>query len=251
MAQLQRLVITDSQIDQQQISLTIEQQHYLSRVLRLRSGDQFIAMNGQGQGWLASLASDRAHILEPIHAQSELPISVTLVLALPKGNGFDEVVRQATELGVTCIAPVISERTLLNPSANKLERWRRIVQEAAEQCERQIVPEILDPVSWSDRLKIESPNSDTCRLICLARGNSPHLLDYLNQAACPSITLAIGTEGGWTDAEIEMAISANYRPISLGCRVLRAVTAPIVALSLVAGVVEKVKTEENKTNPSV
>ena len=134
MTQLQRLVITDAQIDQQQILLTIEQQHYLSRVLRLRSGDQFIAMNGQGQGWLASLVSDRAHILESIHAQSELPISVTLVLALPKGNGLDEVVRQTTELGVTCIAPVISERTLLNPSANKLERWRRIAQEAAEQC---------------------------------------------------------------------------------------------------------------------
>ena len=244
MAQLQRLVIVASQIDRQQIVLTAEQQHYLSRVLRLRSGDRFIAMNGQGQGWLASLESDQAHILEPIHAHSELPISVTLVLALPKGNGFDEVVRQATELGVICIAPVISDRTLLNPSANKLERWRRIAQEAAEQCERQIVPEILDPVSWSERLQIESSPSNTCRLICLARGNSPHLLDYLNQSVCLSITLAIGPEGGWTDAEIAGAIAAGYQPISLGRRVLRAVTAPIVALSLVAGVFEKMKNEE-------
>lgn len=243
MAQLQRLVIVASQIDRQQIVLTTEQQHYLSRVLRLRSGDRFIAMNGQGQGWLAALESDRAQILEPIHAHSELPISVTLVLALPKGNGFDEVVRQATELGVTCVAPVISDRTLLNPSANKLERWRRIAQEAAEQCERQIVPEILDPISWRDRLQIESFNSE-CRLICLARGNSPHLLDYLNQSVCSSITLAIGPEGGLTDAEIEAAIAAGYQPISLGRRVLRAVTAPIVALSLVAGVFEKMKNEE-------
>ncbi|PSB15950.1 16S rRNA (uracil(1498)-N(3))-methyltransferase [Phormidesmis priestleyi ULC007] len=244
MAQLQRLVITASQIDRQQIVLTAEQQHYLSRVLRLRSGDQFIAMNGQGQGWLAALESDRAQILEPIHAHSELSISVTLVLALPKGNGFDDVVRQATELGVTCIAPVISDRTLLNPSANKLERWRRIAQEAAEQCERQIVPEILDPVSWNDCLQIESSDSDICRLICLARGNSPHLLNYLNKSVCPSITLAIGTEGGWTDAEIEGAIAAGYQPISLGRRILRAVTAPIVALSLVAGVLERMKNEE-------
>ncbi len=246
MAQLQRLVITDSQIDQQQIFLTIEQQHYLSRVLRLRSGDQFIAMNGHGQGWLASLDPDRASILEPIHAQSELPILVTLVLALPKGNGFDDVVRQATELGVTCIAPVISERTLLNPSVNKLERWRRIAQEATEQCERQIVPEILDPVSWSDRLQADSSQSGSCRLICLARGNASPLLDYLNQATCPSITLAIGPEGGWTNSEIEGAIATGYQPISLGRRVLRAVTAPIVALSLVAGVVERMKNEEKK-----
>lgn len=244
MAQLQRLVIGASQIDRQQILLTAEQQHYLSRVLRLRSGDRFIAMNGQGQGWLASLESDRAQILEPIHAHSELPISVTLVLALPKGNGFDEVVRQATELGVTCIVPVISDRTLLNPSANKLERWRRIAQEAAEQCERQIVPEILDPVSWNDRLQSETSNPDVCRLICRARGNSRHLLDYLNQSVCPAITLAIGPEGGWTDAEVAGAIAAGYQPISLGRRVLRAVTAPIVALSLVAGVFEKMKNEE-------
>ena len=244
MAQLQRLVINTSQVDQQQIVLTIEQQHYLSRVLRLRSGDQFIAMDGQGQNWLAALEGDRAQILEPIYAHSELPISVTLVLALPKGNGFDEVVRQATELGVTCIAPVITERTLLNPSANKLERWRRIAQEAAEQCERQIVPEILDPVSWSDRLQTESSGFDTCRLICLARGNSTHLLDYLDQAVCPSITLAIGSEGGWTNSEIEGAIAAGYQPISLGRRVLRAVTAPIVALSLVAGALEKMKNKE-------
>ncbi len=244
MAQLQRLVITPSQIDQQQIVLTIEQQHYLSRVLRLRSGGQFIAMDGQGHGWLAALEGDRAQILDPIHAQSELPISVTLVLSLPKGNGFDEVVRQLTELGVTCIAPVITERTLLHPSANKLERWRRIAQEAAEQCERQIVPEILDPVSWCDRLQTESSNPNTCRLIALARGDSIHLLDYLDQAVCPLITLAIGPEGGWTNSEIEGAIAAGYQPISLGRRILRAVTAPIVALSLVAGVLEKMKNEE-------
>jgi 16S rRNA (uracil1498-N3)-methyltransferase len=235
-------VITASQIHDQQIALTVEQQHYLHRVLRLKSGDRFIAMDGQGHNWLAALTSDQAQILEPIHAHSELPISVTLVLALPKGNGFDDVVRQVTELGVTCIAPVISDRTLLHPSANKLERWRRIAQEAAEQSERQIVPEILQPVSWSDRLKLE-----TCdrRLICLARGNSPHLLnDLLAEPTPASITLAIGCEGGWTDAEIASAIAAGFQPVSLGRRILRAVTAPIVALSLVAGVLETRKNED-------
>lgn len=236
MAQLQRLVIAPDQLNPPQILLNADQQHYLSRVLRLRSGDQFIAMDGQGKGWLAQLQSDQAKILEAIDTRSELPISVTLILALPKGNGFDDVVRQVTELGVTCIAPVISDRTLLHPSPNKLDRWRRIAQEAAEQSERQIVPTILEPVPFRDRL---SQNSEDRHFICLARGSSPHLLDVLLEQTYSSIKLAIGPEGGWTDSEIEQAIAANYQPISLGRRILRAVTAPIVALSLISGSLER------------
>ncbi|MGV0026409.1 16S rRNA (uracil(1498)-N(3))-methyltransferase [Phormidesmis priestleyi] len=241
MAQLQRLVIAPDQLNPPQILLNADQQHYLSRVLRLRSGDQFIAMDGQGNGWLAELQSDQAKLLEAIATKSELPISITLVLALPKGNGFDDVVRQATELGVSCIAPVISDRTLLNPSPNKLERWRRIAQEAAEQSERQIVPTILEPVPFSDRL---STNSNDRRLLCLARGSSPHLLNVLPKQTSSSITLVIGPEGGWTDQEVEQAIAANYQPVSLGRRILRAVTAPIVALSLISGAIERTDEDE-------
>jgi 16S rRNA (uracil1498-N3)-methyltransferase len=236
LTQLQRLVIAPAQLSPPQIVLNANQQHYLSRVLRLRSGDHFIAMDGQGNGWLAELQSDQAKILEKIDARSELPISVTLILALPKGNGFDDVVRQVTELGVSCIAPVISDRTLLNPSPHKLERWRRIAQEAAEQSERQIVPTILEPIPFRDRL---SKNSNDRRFICLARGSSAHLLDVLLEQKFSEITLAIGPEGGWTDPEVEQAIAANYQPISLGRRILRAVTAPITALSLIAGAVER------------
>jgi 16S rRNA (uracil1498-N3)-methyltransferase len=236
LAQLQRLVIAPDQLNPPQILLNADQQHYLSRVLRLRSGDQFIAMDGQGNGWLSELQSDQARILEAIVTKSELSVSITLVLALPKGNGFDDVVRQVTELGVSCIAPVISDRTLLNPSPHKLDRWRRIAQEAAEQSERQIVPTILEPVPLSDRL---SQDSDDQRFICLARGSSPHLLDVLPKQTFASITLAIGAEGGWTDQEVKQAIAANYQPISLGRRILRAVTAPIVALSLISGALER------------
>jgi 16S rRNA (uracil1498-N3)-methyltransferase len=231
LTQLQRLVIAPSQLHGQQIDLTCQQQHYLSRVLRLQAGDRFIAMNGQGQWWLAQLENQQARILEPIAVQTELPISVTLMVALPK-NGFDDVVRQVTELGVTTILPIISDRTLLHPSPQKLERWRRITQEAAEQSERLIVPEILDPVSFSVGLSLAKDQ----RYICEARGNIPHLL---NNAFSPTpITIATGPEGGWTIAEVENAIAAGFQPVSLGCRILRAVTAPIVALSLISASLE-------------
>lgn len=244
MAQLQRIAIAPSQFQNQQIILTAEQQHYLVRVLRLREGDRFIALDGRGHWWLVRLEADlgQGQILESLSVQTELPVTVTLIVALPKGNGFDEVVRCCTEMGVACIAPVVSDRTLLHPSPQKLERWRRIASEAAEQSERQIVPTILDPVSFA--VGLSSAHDKT--YICIARGDSPHLLDCLldtrfNVETCqpsppqpPSLAIAIGPEGGWTPAEIEQAKLAGFQPVSLGGRVLRAVTAPLVALSLVA-----------------
>ena len=244
LAQLQRLVIDPTQTAALQIGLTAEQQHYLGRVLRLRSGDHFIAMNGQGQSWLAELTTTGATLLESINVTAELPLAVTLALALPKGNGFDEVVRQVTELGVDHIVPIISDRTLMNPSLPKLDRWRRIAQEAAEQSERQIVPVILDPIAFSDYLAVDKVGDQSIRhvtslrLICVARNHPPHLLDRLTDPLMLArVTVAIGPEGGWTDGEIERAIAAGYQPVSLGQRILRTVTAPMAALAMIAGAV--------------
>lgn len=233
---LQRLAIAQTQLQNQQILLTAQQQHYLSRVLRLRQGDRFIAIDGQGKWWLAEISEKEAQILESIQIQTELPVSVTLMVALPKGNGFDEVVRCCVELGVNCIVPTISDRTLLNPSSQKLERWRRIAAEASEQSERQIVPVILDAVTFSNGLSLvisHSSSAESQKYICVARSDSPHLITCLNDKSQKTIIIATGPEGGWTTTEIEQAISMGFQPVSLGRRILRAVTAPIVALSLV------------------
>ncbi|WP_445175573.1 16S rRNA (uracil(1498)-N(3))-methyltransferase [Microcoleus sp.] len=254
MAQLQRLAVTATQICDRTIDLTKEQQHYLNRVLRLQVGDRFIAMDGRGHWWSAVLEVREtglcASIAEEIAANRELPVQVTLMAALPKGNGFDEVVRQAAELGVASIVPVTSDRTLLKPSSQKVDRWKRIAAEAAEQSERQIVPTILEPVSFDVAVK-------NCfqkyRFICLARGENRHLWDCLVSLEPPgpplirgeqdeeelSIVIATGPEGGWTDGEVEQAIELGFEAVSLGSRILRAVTAPIVALSLVGAAFEK------------
>ncbi|MBD2120049.1 16S rRNA (uracil(1498)-N(3))-methyltransferase [Trichocoleus sp. FACHB-262] len=258
MAELQRLAIAPTQLHQEQICLTAEQQHYLSRVLRLRSGDRFIAMNGQGQWWLAELLASpdqslEAQIIQTLTVDTELPIAIMLVVALPKGSGFDEVVRQATELGISCIAPVISDRTLLHPSPQKLERWRRIAQEAAEQSERQVVPTILEPVPLAPQLQqllATTPGTPKAvGYLCITRYDAPHLLNCLQRdlgfgnqqpslSALSSMVIVTGPEGGWTEAEVEQAIALGYQPVSLGQRILKAVTAPLVALSLVAAVAE-------------
>jgi 16S rRNA (uracil1498-N3)-methyltransferase len=255
MSQLQRIAIAPSQFQQGQILLTKEQQHYLGRVLRLREGDRFIAMDGRGKWWLAQLAGEQAQVLEALLVETELPVSITLMVALPKGNGFDEVVRCCTELGVTCIAPVLSDRTLLHPSPQKLERWRRIAAEAAEQSERSFVPTILEPVAFNKGLSFVNSQ----QYICVARGEFPHLKDCLqhkqqmtkdkgqmtkdkgqmtNDKGQMTIVIATGPEGGWTTEEVENAIATGFQPVSLGRRILRAVTAPIVALSLITAAYE-------------
>lgn len=247
MAQLQRLVVTPSQFRDHVLLLTRDQQHYLSQVLRLQAGQQFVAMDGVGQWWLAELVGEQhsleAQILEAIAVHTELPVNITLVMALPKGNGLDDVVRQATELGVSTILPVVSDRTLLRPSDQRLERWRRIAQEAAEQCERQIVPTIAEPISFATYLQTltrqEGINFASERYLCVTRRAVPHLLDLITRHDPPTaIDIAIGPEGGWTDAEIDHAIAAGFQAVSLGRRILRTVTAPIVALSLISATFE-------------
>jgi len=297
MAQLQRLAINADRICDRTINLTPEQQHYLHRVLRLQTGDKFIAMDGRGHWWLAVLEAQEtgliASITEEIAVNRELPVEVTLMAALPKGNGFDEVVRQATELGVASIVPVTSDRTLLKPSAQKVDRWRRIAVEAAEQSERQFVPSIFEPVSFDLAVK---DCGQKYRFICVARGDNRHLWDCLIGLEPPqpplvrgeqefdppqpplvrgeqefdppqpplvrgeqefdppqpplvrgeqdhrgelAIVIAIGPEGGWTEGEVKRAIEFGFEPVCLGSRILRAVTAPIVALSLIGAAFEK------------
>ncbi|MBD2666435.1 hypothetical protein B6N60_02476 [Richelia sinica FACHB-800] len=230
MSQLQRITIQPSQLQENLLLFTPQQQHYLVRVLRLREGEKFIAMDGQGKWWLAELAGEKGQVLEPLEVKTELPVAITLMIGLPKGNGFDDVVRCCTELGVGCILPVLSDRTLLHPSPQKLERWQRIATEAAEQSERAFVPTILEPVAFTNAI---NSCSATHRYLCEARGDYPHLNTLINNTS-GEIVIATGPEGGWTEGEVNIAQAAGFQPVNLGRRILRAVTAPIVALSLIS-----------------
>ncbi len=231
-----RLVVRLEQIQQQQINLNAQQQHYLLRVLRLGNGDRFIALNGIGDAWLAEINEQSAQIIETIDLKTELSVSLTLITALPKGSGYEQIIRCCTELGVSNFLPVISDRTILKPSQNKVQRWRKIATEAAEQSERQVVPTILEPVKFSLALNQIKSNPD--KYICVARRNIPTLWNSLPNRTQPEIVIATGCEGGWTEAEVEQAIALGFQPVSLGNRILRAITAPIVVSSLVMAIGE-------------
>ena len=235
-----RIVIEPGQKQGGVIKLTPEQKHYLKNVLRLKEDSEFIVIESNNRTYLVKLNRENGQIIKELEEQTELPITVTLMIALPKNKGFDEVIRSCTELGVNTIIPIISKRTLLKPSSHKLERWRKIVKEATEQSERQIVPTIMEPISFSEALKNIEKTNENC-YICVARKKAKHLLTYLLPEITNSLIIATGCEGGWTEEEINEAIAVGFIPVNLGSRVLRAVTAPLVALSLVTSVAERLR----------
>ncbi|WP_310485593.1 16S rRNA (uracil(1498)-N(3))-methyltransferase [Chamaesiphon sp. VAR_48_metabat_403] len=251
---MQRITIDPNQIHDNYIALVPAQHHYLTRVLRLQFGGQFQAIDGTGKLYMCELiASDLravkrdAQINEIIIPQidrisvsgdRQLFPDISLICALPKGNNFDDIVRAGTELGVTNIYPAISDRTLLNPSPQKLTRWGKIAQEAAEQSERTTFPAIVEPRSLHAIFSQLPP--DCRKYLCEARGEHPHLLACLQASPINNrpIAIAIGPEGGWTDAEIALAAEAGFQLVSLGRQILRTITAPIVALSIVVAAID-------------
>ncbi|MBT9317582.1 16S rRNA (uracil(1498)-N(3))-methyltransferase [Leptothoe spongobia] len=242
---MQRITIDPIQRVADTLQLTNEQIHYLQRVLRLKPGDVFIAQDGQGEQWQSQLTEvlGRAQVLSVL-TRPPRPVTLELVAALPK-TGFDQVVRQATELGVTHIRPLLSERTLLKPSPKKLVRWQRIAQEASEQCERGYVPDIATPVEFTQWIRGKSGGKSiqVGNYFCVARVNSPGLLPcvqaLLSDSPQQSIQVVIGPEGGWTPEEITDAIAHGYQATSLGSGILRATTASLTALAIISSVREQ------------
>lgn len=227
----QRLVVDPGQIQNQVVTLTPQQSHYLCHVLRLKPTDPVWILDGQGQRWLGRLGDDRTtvELQEANCSHSELPTEIILCLALLKAASFEQALQQATELGVKQIIPIVTARSLPPPSAHKYQRWRRILQEATEQSERLYVPTITDPLTFPQMLH------------CFPKGYigslraSPLLAEYfptMNFAA--PIAIAIGPEGGWTPSELNLAITAGWCEFSLGRRTLRAVTAAVASLGLLS-----------------
>ena len=239
---LYRIVINAPQKQDSLIHLQSDQEHYLRRVVRLNNGDNFIALDGKGKGWQVKLTADGGEIVDCLRDNRELSCDVNLIIALPKGNGFEDIIRCVTELGVNSLQPVISHRTIIKPKENKLERWRKIAIEASEQCERLIVPYIAPPIPVKDAFSSVS-TLNIPKYIAVARSNTPHLLHFLPQDSFPQkMIIATGCEGGWTPEEVQNSIEQGFQEISLGKRILRAVTAPIMVMSLVSSVEENVET---------
>jgi 16S rRNA (uracil1498-N3)-methyltransferase len=225
------------------VELPAAASHYASRVLRLQIGAPVELFNASGEGWLGEIASDgdAIHIRlweeldgDPAQAQS---LPVVLVMAHPRGKKLDLVLQKATELGVAAIWIVPTERAVPRPDGGRLEgrleRWARIAAEAARQCGRRRPPEVCAPTSLEAALK-ELPAWATSRWACAVDTEQKTLTVRLQDSQRASgAALAVGPEGGFTSAELSMLGEHGFELASLGPRVLRAETAPLVGLALI------------------
>jgi 16S rRNA (uracil1498-N3)-methyltransferase len=226
------------------VTLAADEAQHMRGVLRLKVGDEVFVFDGEGSEYLCRIESLRRDlaaltILKKVEAASpESPLDLTLALALLKGEKFDLVVQKATELGAARIVPVITKLSDIRlrdekNAEKRATRWRRIALEAAKQSGRARLPLIEDPQPFDSLLESASDGGEEPRLLFAERGGqslAAALEPFL--AEVQSMTALVGSEGGWTDEEIQAARAADWRITTLGGRILRAETAAIAVIAL-------------------
>ena len=236
--------------DEATATITAAQAEHLARVLRARPGIEADVVAGGRvfHAEIAAVALDgersevRFNLLAEAEAEAALPI--TLVLSVYKFDGMEWAIEKATELGVAVIAPVIARRTdkhLAQAAEKRAERWRRIAHEAAQQSRRSDVPLIKTPAPLMERV---SAASSAHRIVLAEQERATTLRSLVDKSAeaagdeMPALEIAIGPEGGWAPEEESLFDANGWRAATLGPRILRAETAAIAALAVIASCLE-------------
>lgn len=228
------------------ILITGEKAKYLATVLRCREGEDLVIFDGKGASLKTIIRRITrkdilAEIVESIECAAKTPLPVTLIQGLLKGEKMELVIQKTTELGIGKIVPVITERSQLRET-RKLDRWRKIAEEAARQCGRNDVPDISELLSFNELFtgKAMTDNVNSLCLIFWEGGGLPlkevihgQSFSQTPASAMQPVNILIGPEGGFTIEEVELAKAHGCIVTSLGERILRAETAAISAVTLV------------------
>src|SRR5579859_4858384 len=222
-------------------ALTGKHADHLVRVLRARVGQEFDIAAGSilRRGRIASVAAGRVEFELSEEVSSAEPANITLLLSVFKFDRMEWAIEKCTELGVSRIVPVIARRTdahLASAAAKRVERWRRIALQAAEQSRRITAPEVAAPVKLREAAKL----SGALRIVLAETEDQAMLPDVL--AAHPTegeVLLAVGPEGGWTEDELQLLQKEGWLSASLGPTILRAETAAIAAVVLAASALHR------------
>ena len=232
--------------DEATASITGAQAAHMARVLRAQPGMEADVVAGghvfHAEVAAVSLDEVRFNLVAEVEADPALP--VTLVMSVYKFDRMEWAIEKATELGVAAVAPVIAQRTekhLAQAAEKRAERWRRIVHEAAQQSRRSDVPLIHQPTMLVERVRATSKN---VRIVLAEQERTTTLRRLIEEAVesageeMPALEIAIGPEGGWSPAEEALFNANGWRAATLGPRILRAETAAIAALAVVASLLE-------------
>jgi 16S rRNA (uracil1498-N3)-methyltransferase len=210
--------------------------HHVLKVLRARTGDVLEVVDADRRLFAAELrGGDEAAILAALEAPDE-SVEVSLYQAVPKGGRMDLVVEKATEVGVTRIVPLVTQRGVVEPGGGKVERWRRVAEAAARQSLRLRVPEVSAPAPFARAARQTGEGG-------VLLHNDPGL-EALEDAVGSPASLFVGPEGGWTEEELRLAVEAGLALAQLGPYRLRSETAGMVAVARTVAALESRKALE-------
>lgn len=209
---------------------------HLTRVLRLTVGDECVLFNGDGRDHAARIVAVdkrgvRVAVADARAVDNESPLRITLLQGVARGEKMDLILQKATELGVTAIAPLWSQRSEVKlegeRATKRLAHWRGVVASACEQCGRARVPDVAAPVALATAL--DAVPGEGLRLILDPEGE--FALNAITLASGEPVVLAVGPEGGWSAADREQLLGAGFRGLRLGPRILRTETAGLAAIA--------------------
>ncbi|QUH26913.1 16S rRNA (uracil(1498)-N(3))-methyltransferase [Serpentinicella alkaliphila] len=242
---MNRFFVSPNQInrDKNEITIVDEDVKHISKVLRLYNGDEIEVSDGMEYVYIAEISDINknevlATIISSEKITTESNINITLFQSIPKSTKMDYIVQKATELGVKNIVPIISERTIVQFSNDKdaekkRERWEKIVQEAAKQSKRGIVPNVEEPITF--KKSIQRVNDYDLNLLAYEKesniGLKKVIEKYSGVESIVNIGVWIGPEGGFDDKEISLLENIKVETITLGPRILRTETAGAALIS--------------------
>lgn len=241
-----RFSIRQSNIRSSFVFIDGKEHHHLSHVARIGVGEEVQLFDERGTSYLARVeeitkVKTRLKILDRMDI-SEPRVKITLAQALIKSKKMSQVVQKATELGVTTIIPVVTERTVVRieeKPEKKRERWQKIIQAAAKQSHISFLPSISSPVSLEQLVK----KRDEARRLVLSENTGKYMRDILVQGSGSdtgsedppsSVIILVGPEGGWTDEEEKYILDHGFEAVTLGNQILRAETAALSSLAMVS-----------------
>lgn len=234
---MHRIFVSQDNIKDDNILITKEEAKHAFSVLRIRAGDQVNLFDGKGTEYFGNILSlNSKQGIVKIAARKSIkqdPIKITLAAALPKLSKFEAIVDKSTQLGVSKLIPLVTQRTIIkikdNKTQDKLHRWQKIAIEAAKQCYCSYIPLVEQIGSLDDVLK--KSNDYNLILIPSLLGKRSSLKKTLKIKKPKSILVLIGPEGDFTETEVRLALNKGAVNINLGKNVLRCETAVVMVLS--------------------
>ncbi len=234
-----RFFISPDQVSGSSIAITGEDVRHIALVLRMKPGERLALCDGRGTEYAVRITSvGRSSVATEIIGRSTREISsprITLAQGLPKSDKMDLIVQKATELGVSSIIPLVTERTVvkIRDEEKRVSRWQKIAREAAMQSDRPDIPKIEPILRLSDFLRTLNTEPGTLLLLPWEEGTEP-IKSVLRQGdQRTDILVLIGPEGGMSAKEAERAATAGFHPVSLGPYILRTETAALAVLSMI------------------